>query len=89
MKAATAEAAAREAQQQTDSQKYKAQLAEAANYAEAARTVAFKAIDTLAKVARNQSDRGAVATMAEYIYRPLKNKAQELRTEYDGAPKPQ
>ncbi len=89
MKAATAEAAAREAQQQTDSQKYKAQLAEAADYAEAARTVAFKAIDTLAKVARNQSDRGAVATMAEYIYRPLKNKAQELRTEYDVASKPQ
>jgi hypothetical protein len=29
-------------------------------------------------VARDRSDRGALATMAEYVYRPLKQKVVEL-----------
>ena len=32
-------------------------------------------LESYAGVARNQSDRGAIATMAEYVYRPLKQKA--------------
>jgi hypothetical protein len=37
------------------------------------------AIEAYARVARDQSDRGAIATMAEYVYRPLKTKVQSLR----------
>ena len=34
-------------------------------------------LESYAGVARNQSDRGAIATMAEYVYRPLKQKASQ------------
>jgi len=37
------------------------------------------AIEAYARVARDQSDRGAIATMAEYVYRPLKAKADSLK----------
>jgi hypothetical protein len=56
-------------------------LVQAADQAATAQTTAFRAIETLASVAKNQSDRGAIATMAEYIYRPLKRKAEELCVE--------
>jgi hypothetical protein len=36
------------------------------------------AIESYARVARDQSDRGAIATMAEYAYRPLKTKLECL-----------
>ena len=37
-----------------------------------------KAIDAYARIARDQSDRGAIATLVEYVYRPLKKKVDEL-----------
>ena len=40
---------------------------------------AFEAIESYAAVAWNQSDRGAIATMGEYVYRPLKAKLKELQ----------
>ena len=56
-------------------------LSEAAERTKAAQTAAFQAIEAFAGVARNQADRGAIATMAEYVDRPLKRKAEELRAE--------
>lgn len=84
-KGAAAEQAARSAQQQNDAAGFAAGLADAANLADAAQAAAFAAIDALASVARNQSDRGAVATLAEYVYRPLGKKAGELRAEIAAA----
>jgi hypothetical protein len=37
-----------------------------------------QALEAYARVARDQSDRGAIATLNEYAYRPLKNKVAEL-----------
>jgi len=85
-KAATAEAAAAEAGKRGDQQGCKTKLAEAVRHAEAAQTAAFQTIETFAGVARNQADRGAVATMAEFVYRPLEAKAEQLRSEYDKVP---
>ena len=49
--------------------------------AHVAQTTAVQAIETFAGVAKNRADLGAIATMAEYVYRPLKRKAEELRAE--------
>lgn len=81
-KAATTEQEAREAKQKGDEAGFNTKLALAVEQAEAARTNAFQAIEGFAKVAKNQSDRGAVATMAEYVYRPLKLKSEQLRSEH-------
>jgi hypothetical protein len=37
------------------------------------------ALEAYARVAGDQSDRGAIATMAEYVYRPLKDKVAQLQ----------
>ena len=37
------------------------------------------ALEAYARVAQDQSDRGAIATMAEYVYRPLRAKIEELQ----------
>jgi hypothetical protein len=79
---ATAEKAAREAKQKGDGREFRARLSEAAERTKAAQAAAFQAIEAFAGVARNQADRGAIATMAEYVYRPLKRKAEELRAEH-------
>ena len=76
--AATAEKAATDAKQNNNAGLFAKNMAKAAKLATDAQATAFKAIDTLAKVAKNQSDRGTVATLAEYMYRPLKRKAEEL-----------
>jgi hypothetical protein len=47
--------------------------------AEAALKYARAALDAYARVAVDQSDRGAIALMAEYAYRPLKEKVAQLR----------
>jgi len=77
--AAAAEKAARDAKQKGDWRAFRARLGEAAERTKAAQDVACRAIEAFAGVARNQADRGAIATMAEYVYRPLKRKAEELR----------
>ena len=69
-RAATAEPFARESA---------TRLGEVIEHAEAALRSASEAIEALARVAKNQSDRGAIAIMAEYVYRPLKQKIQALR----------
>ena len=48
----------------------------AALHAQNALAAVRTAIESYARVARDQSDRGAIATMAEYVYRPLKAKSR-------------
>ena len=36
-------------------------------------------LESYARVAQDQSDRGAIAMMGELVYRPLKAKVEELR----------
>jgi hypothetical protein len=52
---------------------------EALQHVEAALKDARDALEAYARVAGDQSDRGAIATMAEYVYRPLKLKVAELQ----------
>jgi hypothetical protein len=52
---------------------------EARQHTEAALETARRAIDCYARVARDQSDRGAIAVLNEYVYRPLKAKSAELQ----------
>ena len=54
-------------------------LAKARQQAEAALAHVREALEAYARVAADQSDRGAIATMAEYVYRPLKEKTAQLR----------
>jgi hypothetical protein len=78
-KAATAWQVAQKAKD--DSQRFRANLAEALSHARLAQATAFRAIEAYAGVARNRADLGAIATMAEYVDRPLKGKIEELRAE--------
>ncbi len=47
--------------------------------AEIALTTARQALEAYAGVVRDQSDRGAIAVMNEYVYRPLKEKVAALQ----------
>ncbi|RKU35944.1 hypothetical protein C6496_15150 [Candidatus Poribacteria bacterium] len=47
--------------------------------AETALAIARQALEAYADVARDQSDRGAIAVMNEYVYRPLKEKIAALQ----------
>ena len=47
--------------------------------AEMALAAARRALAAYARVARDQSDRGAIATMNEYVFRPLMAKVEELQ----------
>ena len=47
--------------------------------AETALATAREALETYAEVVRDQSDRGAIAVMNEYVYRPLKEKVATLQ----------
>jgi hypothetical protein len=77
-RAGTAEQAATDANQRGDKEEFRRKSAETAELAHQAVTTAFHAIDTLAQVAKNRSDLGAVATLAEYMHRPLQRKAAEF-----------
>ena len=50
----------------------------ASQHAQSALAKARGALEAYARVARDQSDRGAIATMAEYVYRPIRDKRNEL-----------
>ncbi len=52
---------------------------EAIRQAEIALATACQALQAYADVVRDQSDRGAIAVMNEYVYRPLKDKVAALR----------
>ena len=51
----------------------------ALQYAREALAKGTRALESYARVARDQSDRGAIAMMNEYVYRPLKAKAKGIR----------
>lgn len=78
-KAASMEKAADDAKKNGDQTAYLAKLAEAIQLTEQAHAAAFHSIETFAGVARDKADRGAIATMAEYVCRQLKRKADSLR----------
>ncbi len=52
---------------------------DAVQNAETALVTAREALEAYAEVVRDQSDRGAVAVMNEYVYRPLKEKVAALQ----------
>jgi hypothetical protein len=85
-KAAIAEKAAKEAKEKGDTAAYRARLAEAIEHTKAAQATAFQAIDAYARVAKDRADAGAIATMAEYVYRAIGRKQAELRAELDKTP---
>ncbi len=76
--AAIAERAALDAQAKGDLPAYRARWAEALQQTEAAQAAAAQGIESFASVA-NRADLGAIAVLAEYVYRPLTNKVRELR----------
>jgi len=80
-KAATAQAEAEKAKKTGKTDEHKAKLAEAAKLADQAAQKAFQMIETYAHVARDPSDRGAIAILAEYVWRPLRDKAKQLHAE--------
>jgi len=51
---------------------------EAHKLAQEAVAKARAALEAYARIARDQSDRGAIATMNEYVYRPLRAKVRQL-----------
>ena len=55
------------------------QPTEAIRQAEIALATACQALQAYAAVVRDQSDRGAIAVMNEYVYRPLKDKVAALQ----------
>tara|TARA_B100000809_G_scaffold216027_1_gene221492 strand:- start:304 stop:957 length:654 start_codon:yes stop_codon:yes gene_type:complete len=76
---ANAEAAAKKANKAGDTALAKKHLQEAARRAEKALQISRDMLESFARVAGDQSDRGAIATMAEEAYRPLKAKRNSLR----------
>ena len=56
---------------------------EALRQAELALVKSRHALETYARVARDRSDYGAIATMGEYVYRPLQKKVHQLRESVD------
>jgi len=80
-RAATAEANAQAAKKAGKTADCKAKLAEAAKLTDQAAQTARQMIDAYAHVARDQSDLGAIAILAEYVWRPLRDKAKQLHTE--------
>ncbi|MFV2070350.1 MAG: hypothetical protein ACC645_25570, partial [Pirellulales bacterium] len=80
-KAAIAEKAAANARAKGDAHGFQIKLREASRQANAAQTTVVQAIEAFAGVARNRADLGAIATMGEFVYRPLKRKAEALQAE--------
>ena len=70
-------AAARRAQQAGEAGLAKAKHAEAADAMRRTVEICRVMLECYARVAQDQSDRGAIATMAEYVYRPLKAQAED------------
>jgi hypothetical protein len=85
-RAANAEKAARDAKVKGDPRLFRSKLAEAIELTKAARKTAFDAIESLAGVAKNRADCGAVATMAEFVCRALERKEEDLQAEQAKAP---
>ncbi len=82
---AIAEKAAKDARAAGDEAGYEKHLGESLQHAESALETMVRAINTFADVAKDRADVGAVATMGEFVYRPLKKKVEELRAEVSKA----
>ncbi|MBN1342131.1 MAG: hypothetical protein JXQ73_05600 [Phycisphaerae bacterium] len=80
-RAATVEAEAQDAKKAGKADEQKAKLIQAAKLADKAEQTARQMIDAYAHVVRDQSDRGAIAILAEYVWRPLRDKAKQLHAE--------
>jgi hypothetical protein len=59
--------------------------AEASRLAASALAAFRRALEAYARVARDQSDRGALATLAEFAYRPLRDKVAAMNKSAVGA----
>lgn len=81
--AAMAEKAALDEQAAGDPQAHRTHLADALTRAESAQALVTSAIEAYAAVARNRADLGAIATLGEYAYRPLRAKIDELRRQQE------
>ena len=79
--AATAEDKAKKARARNLPAIARDRQAEAAEHAQRALDTSRAMLESYARVATDRSDLGAIATMAEYIYRPLKRWAGELKTQ--------
>jgi hypothetical protein len=53
--------------------------AEALQHAETALATIRRALEAYARVARDQSDRGTIAVLGEFVYRPLKDRVSKLK----------
>ncbi len=78
---ADAEAEAKKLAKTGPAEKHRQKLTEAAKLADRAERIARQTIDAYAHVARDQSDRGAVAVLAATVWRPLRDKARQLHEE--------
>jgi len=75
--AATVEAQASKAKDSGDAALAQRKRAEAAEQWNRALEISRRMLEDYAQVAVDQSDRGAIAVLAEYVYRPLKAKADK------------
>ena len=66
-----------EATRRAFSLKAEGKNAEAAEEIEHAVDISRSMLESYARVAQDRSDIGSIATMVEYVYRPLKAKAEE------------
>lgn len=78
LRAASLEQTAKDAEAKKDQELASKSFMEAAEQAQFAFDSSQKMLETMARAAQDQSDRGALATMVEYIYRPLKAETQRL-----------
>ena len=78
LRAASLEQTARDAEAKKEEASASKSFKEAAEQARVAFDSSQKMLETMARAAQDQSDRGALATMVEYIYRPLKMEAERL-----------
>ena len=76
-----AEKAALDDREAGDTSSQRSHLAQAVANAEEAQALVTKAIEAYAAVARNRADLGAIATLGGYAYRPVKDKAADLRAQ--------
>lgn len=76
---ATAKADLQQAEKLGNSERIAAKQDAARACAQAAVQTSRTMLDSFARVARDQSDRGTLAVMCEYVYRPLKEAADALK----------
>ncbi len=76
---ASAKERLKQAQSSGDAQVIADRRAEVIDRAEKAVQIACETIEAFARVARDQSDRGTIAVLGEYVYQPLKDQLDKSR----------